>query len=106
MGKIDIDKQTDHTKKEVAQPATQKQAVNANANEAKSDAKKSESDKKVVVTYIGSGIWQDSDGKYWAREPKGATIENERQYTEEEYNNHEDIKFMVGYGEMKATFVE
>lgn len=86
MGKIDMNKQTDDT------------------NKTKENAKKS--GKKAVVTYAGGGIWQDSDGKYWAREPKGATIKSERQYTEEEYNNHKDIQFMVEYGEMKVTFVE
>lgn len=96
-----MNKSADDTKKEVAQPVAQEQT--ANANETKTNTK---SGKKAVVTYVGGGIWQDSDGKYWSREPKGATIKNERQYTEEEYNNHKDIQFMVEYGEMKVTFVE
>ena len=103
MGKIDMSKSTDDTKKEAVKSA-QEQVVNTDTNETKADAKKS--GKKAVVTYVGGGIWQDSDGKYWSREPKGATIKNERQYTEEEYNNHKDIQFMVEYGEMKVTFVE
>ena len=79
------------------EPVEAKQAV---------EAEPAKKDNKVVVTYVGNSVWQDSDGKYWARECKGATIKNERQYTQEEYDSHKDIKFMVEYGEMKATFIK
>ena len=61
---------------------------------------------KVVVTYIGSGIWKDSANKLWASTNKTGNILCERQYTAEEYDAREDIKFMVSYGSMKATHVE
>lgn len=61
---------------------------------------------KVVVRYVGGGIWKDSKGNLWASENKSATILNERQYSADEYENREDIKFMVRYGAMKETYVK
>ena len=61
---------------------------------------------KVVVSYIGGGIWRDSEGKLWASTNKTENILCERQYTAEEYEGREDIKFMVQYGSMKATHVK
>ena len=62
----------------------------------------------VVITYIGSGVWKDESGELWAPTvPASAgSIINERQYSASEYDSREDIKFMVGYGAMKATFVK
>lgn len=57
----------------------------------------------VLVKYIGASIWRDEEGKYWASEKKSDNILTERQFTAEEYDMRDDIKFMVQYGEMKAT---
>lgn len=57
----------------------------------------------VLVKYIGASIWRDEEGKYWASEKKSDNILTERQFTAEEYDKRGDIKFMVQYGEMKAT---
>lgn len=60
---------------------------------------------KAVVCYIGNGIWKDSKGALWADTDKTANIVRERKYTVEEYNEREDLKFMVSYGVMRVTFV-
>lgn len=62
--------------------------------------------KAVIVEYVGGSIWQDSEKKLWSKIGNGAGIKPQRQYSAEEYEKREDLKFMVGYGEMKATFVE
>lgn len=62
--------------------------------------------KTVIVEYVGGSIWKDSEKKLWAKTDNGAGIKSQRQYSAEEYEKREDLKFMVGYGEMKATFVE
>lgn len=64
------------------------------------------SGKTVIVEYVGESIWKDSEKKLWAKTDNGAGIKPQRQYSAEEYEKREDLKFMVGYGEMKATFVE
>lgn len=61
---------------------------------------------KVIVTYVGRGIWKDADKKLWASRNKSDNILSERQYSIDEYESREDIKFMVGYGSMRATYVE
>lgn len=60
----------------------------------------------VVVTYIGGGIWRDEAGKLWSAKNMTDNILSERQYSKEEYDKREDIKFMVGYGAMKISVVE
>lgn len=80
-----------------------------NSETAKDEAKeenKAESNGKVVVRYVGSGIWKDAKGELWASTNKSNNIVSERQYTYEEYENREDIKFMVGYGAMNSTHVK
>ena len=62
--------------------------------------------KTVIVEYVGGSIWKDSEKKLWSKTGNGAGIKPQRQYSAEEYEKREDLKFMVGYGEMKATFVE
>ena len=76
--------------------------------EAKTDEaeEKKKTGKTVVVRYIGNGIWKDGKGELWASENKSANILNERQYSINEYNDREDIKFMVKYGTMKETYVK
>ena len=60
----------------------------------------------VVVTYVGGGIWKDEAGKLWSAKNMTNNILSERQYSKEEYDKREDIKFMVGYGAMKISIVE
>ena len=60
----------------------------------------------VVVTYIGGGIWRDEAGKLWSAKNMTDNILSERQYSKEEYDKREDIKFMVGYGAMRISVVE
>ena len=74
--------------------------------EAEDKANETELEGKVVVTYISGGIWKDVEGKYWASSKKSDNILSERQYTAEEYDSREDIKFMVNYGAMKAIHVK
>lgn len=62
--------------------------------------------KAVIVEYVGGSIWQDSEKKLWSKTGNGAGIKPQRQYSAKEYEKRDDLKFMVGYGEMKATFVE
>lgn len=62
--------------------------------------------KTVIVEYVGGSIWKDSEKELWSKTGNGAGIKPQRQYSAEEYEKREDLKFMVGYGEMKATFVE
>ena len=62
--------------------------------------------KAVIVEYVGGSIWQDSEKKLWSKTGNDAGIKPQRQYSAEEYEKRDDLKFMVGYGEMKATFVE
>lgn len=60
----------------------------------------------VVVTYVGGGIWKDEAGKLWSAKNMTNNILSERQYSKEEYDKREDIKFMVGYGAMKISIVK
>lgn len=76
------------------------------ATKTEDEATEPELEGKVVVTYVGGGIWKDANGKYWASVKKSENILSERQYTAEEYESREDIKFMVNYGAMKATHVK
>ena len=62
--------------------------------------------KAVIVEYVGGSVWQDSEKKLWSKSDNGAGIKQQRQYSVEEYEKRDDLEFMVGYGEMKATFVE
>lgn len=82
-------------------------AGNTNETASKQEQKATEAGgKKVVVEYIGGSIWRDSNKELWSRQDNGAGIKSQRQYSAEEYEKRDDIKFMVGYGEMKATYVE
>lgn len=67
---------------------------------------KKEASDKVIVTYVGGGIWKDSHGELWASSNKSVNILSERQYKASEYEKREDIKFMVAYGAMKETYVK
>lgn len=66
----------------------------------KEEPKEPEHTKSMVVTYIGSGIWKDSENSLWAREDKGNAIRKTRIYPVGLYEKRDDIKFMVGYGAM------
>ena len=78
-------------------------------NETKEETSHKEESKAgtvVVVTYVGGGIWKDEAGKLWSAKNMTNNILSERQYSKEEYDKREDIKFMVGYGAMKISVVE
>lgn len=63
-------------------------------------------EKKAVVTYVGNGTWRDGNGKIWSRTEKpNIDIVATRSYSKDEYDEREDIKFMVKYGAMKVTLV-
>lgn len=66
---------------------------------------------KHVVKFIGGGVWKDMKGKSWSNSVEGnPEILPERIYetevSEEVFlNDRTDIKFMVGYGQMKITTI-
>jgi len=72
-----------------------------NESTAKADEPKG---KTAVITYLGTSIWKDEKGNFWSKHDEGESILAERQMPIEEYEKREDLKFMVGYGEMKVTF--
>ena len=79
------------------------------AEEPKGEPKTGKTAGVVVVTYIGSGVWQDENGELWApnaRDLESGSILSERQYSAKEFEKREDIKFMIAYGSMKSTVVE
>ena len=92
---IKSDELTNNTEenKENTNEIAQEQADTQNATE------------MVVVTYVGHSIYKDEHKELWANIDKSENILSTRQYTAEEYDKREDLKFMVGYGEMKATNV-
>lgn len=63
-------------------------------------------DKTAVVRYVGASIWKDEKGNFWSKEDQGESILAERQMPTDEYEKRDDLKFMVGYGEMKVSFVK
>ena len=66
--------------------------------------KDTESDGKVLIQYVGNSIWRDEKGKLWKHNAvAGTSIIGERVYSKAEYEEREDLKFMVSYGEMKIT---
>lgn len=74
--------------------------------EAGSEATNGEEAGKAVVSYIGNGVWRDAKGKCWSRnERKGVDILSTRSYDKGEYEERDDLKFMVKYGEMKLSLV-
>lgn len=79
-----------------------------NQSEAKKDTNESTAStgKTAVVRYIGASIWKDEKGNFWSKEDQGESILAERQMQTEEYEKRADLKFMVGYGEMKVSFVK
>lgn len=79
-----------------------------NASETAEEQKQEEpadNQNKVVVLYVGGGVWKDSCGKLWANTNRTDNILCERHYSREEYETRDDIKFMVEYGEMRAIHV-
>lgn len=77
---------------------------NIDETEAKTETSKTE-ETMAVISYIGNGVWKDSNGALWANTDKTPNIVRERKYGIDEYNEREDLKFMVGYGAMRVTFV-
>lgn len=80
----------------------------SNQSEAKKDTNESTAPtgKTAVVRYVGASIWKDEKGNFWSKEDQGESILAERQMPTEEYEKRADLKFMVGYGEMKVSFVK
>lgn len=85
---------------------TTEEQEGTNETAQKTDETTATAGKAVIVEYVGGSIWQDSEKKLWSKTGNGAGIKPQRQYSAEEYEKRDDLKFMVGYGEMKATFVE
>lgn len=122
MGKIDMtqiakpsSELTQNNELQASQPTetkTESAELINNASEQQKDTSeiKQETEEKttegtVIVRYVGTSVWKDCTGKLWANTDKTKNILSERQYTKEEYETREDIKFMVKYGEMKVSFV-
>ena len=80
--------------------------INKTEEKKQTKAEDKEATGKVVVTYVGGGVWKDSKGELWASHDKASSIKSERQYTASEYEERNDIKFMVQYGSMKVTHVK
>lgn len=84
-----------------------------NNTETKDDADSDEAEAKDdettglhIIDYIGNGIWVDSENEKWSRDNvPGTNILSQRKYTDDEYKDRRDIKFMVRYGAMKETIV-
>ena len=92
---------------ELIDNATEKtEDTNKTEAHAHEEANEGEGTGNVIVRYVGGGVWRDCKGKLWASEKKTENILNERQYSVDEYEKREDIKFMVGYGAMKTTYVK
>lgn len=103
----EVDELTDNTQEKTEDTNEIKQEEKAKEQEqGEEDKNNNKNSSKVVVTYVGSGVWKDSDGKLWASSDKSDNILSERQFTSDEYEKREDIKFMVGYGAMKAVHVK
>lgn len=81
-------------------PADVKESIDntSKATENNKETDKKASARKAVVSYIGNGTWKDIKGERWSRN-------DTRSYDENEYEEREDIKFMVKYGEMKVSLV-
>lgn len=47
--------------------------------------------KKHTCTYMGNGVWTDSDGMKWVRKDTHV-------FTDEEFATRDDIKYMIDYG--------
>lgn len=60
----------------------------------------------VVCEYIGGGIWEDAKREKWKSGEDFESIKSSRNYPAQEYEDREDLKFMVGYGSMKIKVVE
>lgn len=97
---IEEPKKTESTQSE-AELINDAKTVQENQQETKADTSKGESTGKVIVRYVGNGIWNDSTSKKWSnKNVNGTSIKNERIFSKEEYESRSDIKFMVEYGEM------
>lgn len=67
---------------------------------------KKETVKKHILTYIAGGIWIDSNGQKWSKQPiSGTDIVNTREYHDNDYQNRDDLQFMVNYGSMTITTI-
>lgn len=74
-----------------------------NTSEDIKESKPSKGGSKHLVSFVGNGVWTDAKGEMWHR--TNEKFVNKKTFTEKEYNEREDIKFMVGYGAMKLDIV-
>lgn len=114
MGKLninDLKKSTELKTSEQTETKVEPAELINNTTEAKEDINEiskdteNKAENKVIVRYIGGGVWKDSRGKLWSNTDKTQNILSERPYSESEYEEREDLKFMVSYGAMKVTHV-
>lgn len=56
---------------------------------------------KHIVTYVGNGIWKDKEGISWIKKSNGnPDIITTKDFSDNELNSRDDIKFMIGYDAM------
>lgn len=67
---------------------------------------------KIIVDYIGTGIWVDGKGNRWAKNAKDINDENikdtrdfESESLETFKEERSDIGFMLEYGQMKSHVI-
>ena len=114
---VKIDNATDETKVGVPETATEAPVIEPKPAPAVSESPaviKPEADAKTEqsaggrrhsIMYIATGIWKDSKGVYWCREPH-TNCSQSKTFSEEEFQTRDDIKFMVKYGSMKDIVSE
>ena len=97
-------KKSTNNKQTKAQASTTE--LTNNTSENSTNIKETTKGKKAVVMYVGNGTWRDSKGEHWSRTEKpNVRILSTRSYDMSEYDNRDDLKFMVKYGEMKLSLV-
>lgn len=73
--------------------------------EADMKTEKDTNGRRHSVMYIANGIWKDSKGVYWSREPHANCVQS-KTFSDGEFESRDDIKFMVRYGSMKDIVSE
>lgn len=114
---VKIDNATDETKVGVPEAAPEAPAIEpkpapavsespaVTEPEADAETEQSTGGRRHSIMYIANGIWKDSKGVYWCREPHTNCIQS-KTFSEEEFQARDDIKFMVKYGSMKDIVSE
>lgn len=114
---VKIDNATDETKVGVPEAAPEAPAIEpkpalavsespvVTGPEADAKTEQGTGGRRHSIMYIANGIWKDSKGVYWCREPHTNCIQS-KTFSEEEFQARDDIKFMVKYGSMKDIVSE